>query len=36
MKSVDATGALTACLEGDILIADRVSDKGVFVCQVKQ
>ena len=36
MKSVGSTSALTACLEGDILIADTVSDKGVFVCQVKQ
>ena len=36
MKSVDATGALTACLEGDILIEDRFSNKGTFACQVKQ
>ena len=30
MKSVDATGALTACLEGDILTADRFSNKGAL------
>ena len=30
MKSVGSTSALTACLEGDILIADRFSNKGAL------